>query len=46
MTIFTATNTSNGVVAADRSAVWRLLTDPRKLAALTPLRNRRYGHLK
>ena len=37
MTIFTATNTSNGVVAADRSAIWRLLTDPAKLAAMTPL---------
>ncbi|HET6561504.1 MAG TPA: hypothetical protein VFG72_06490 [Marmoricola sp.] len=37
MTIFTATNTSNGVVAADRSAIWRLLTDPGKLAAMTPL---------
>jgi carbon monoxide dehydrogenase subunit G len=37
LTIFTATNTSNGVVAADRSAIWRLLTDPAKLAEMTPL---------
>ncbi len=37
MTCFTATNHSREVVAADRSEIWRALTDPDVLVELTPL---------
>lgn len=37
MTAFTANNTSSAVVRAPRSQIWAILTDPDKLADLTPL---------
>jgi carbon monoxide dehydrogenase subunit G len=40
MTRFSATNESEAVVAADRSAIWAVLTDPVLLPKLTPLLTR------
>ncbi len=40
MTRFSATNESEAVVAADRSAIWAVLTDPVLLPKLTPLLSR------
>jgi carbon monoxide dehydrogenase subunit G len=40
MTRFSATNESDAVVAADRSAIWAALTDPELLPKLTPLLRR------
>lgn len=40
MTCFEATNRSTEVVAADRSDIWDVLTDPDALVALTPLLRR------
>jgi carbon monoxide dehydrogenase subunit G len=40
MTRFSATNESEAVVAADRSAIWTVLTDPVLLPKLTPLLSR------
>jgi carbon monoxide dehydrogenase subunit G len=40
MNRFSATTASEAVVAADRSAVWAVLTDPELLSKLTPLVNR------
>jgi carbon monoxide dehydrogenase subunit G len=40
MNWFSASNESEGVVAADRSTVWELLTDPDALAEMTPLLQR------
>lgn len=40
MTWFTAESESTAVVAADRSAIWAILTDPDSLARLTPLLER------
>lgn len=37
MTRFEATNRSRAVVAADRAAIWEVLTDPALLAQMTPL---------
>lgn len=37
MTTFTANNTSTAVVEAPRDDIWAILTDPDKLADLTPL---------
>lgn len=37
MTTFTANNTSTAVVRAPRGEIWAILTDPDKLAELTPL---------
>jgi carbon monoxide dehydrogenase subunit G len=37
MTRFSATNNSEAVVAADRSEIWAVLTDPVLLPKLTPL---------
>lgn len=37
MTTFTANNTSTAVVRAPRGDIWAILTDPDKLAELTPL---------
>jgi carbon monoxide dehydrogenase subunit G len=34
---FSATNDSEAVVAADREAIWKALTDPVVLPRLTPL---------
>jgi carbon monoxide dehydrogenase subunit G len=40
MTRFTASTESEAVVSAPRSSVWRVLTDPAKIAQLTPLLER------
>ena len=40
MTRFSATNESEAVVAAERSDIWRVLTDPVVLPKLTPLLRR------
>ena len=40
MTRFSATNESEAVVAADRPAIWAVLTDPVLLPKLTPLLSR------
>lgn len=40
MTRFSATNTSEAVVAADRADIWAVLTDPVLLPKLTPLLRR------
>ena len=40
MSWFSATSESSGVVAADRSTVWQVLTDPDTLAEITPLLQR------
>ncbi|MGZ4429839.1 MAG: SRPBCC family protein [Nocardioidaceae bacterium] len=40
MNRFSATNTSEAVVAADRAAIWGVLTDPELLPRLTPLLRR------
>jgi len=40
MAIFTATNRSGAVVAADRDRIWQALTDPELLVRLTPLLTR------
>ncbi len=40
MTWFTAERESTAVVAAERSAIWEILTDPEALARLTPLLER------
>ena len=40
MNWFSATNESSGVVSADRSTVWEVLTDPATLAEITPLLQR------
>ena len=40
MTRFTATNTSSAVVAAPRSDIWAVLSDPGTLPKLTPLLTR------
>ncbi|MGJ9421552.1 SRPBCC family protein [Aeromicrobium sp. CF3.5] len=40
MTWFTAERESTAVVAADRAAIWAILTDPDVLARLTPLLER------
>jgi carbon monoxide dehydrogenase subunit G len=40
MTRFSATNESEAVVAAERSEIWRVLTDPVVLPKLTPLLRR------
>ncbi|HEY2205480.1 MAG TPA: SRPBCC family protein, partial [Pseudonocardia sp.] len=40
MTRFSATNDSEAVVAAERSAIWAVLTDPVMLPKLTPLLRR------
>lgn len=40
MATFTATNRSEAVVAADRDAIWAVLTDPDLLVQLTPLLTR------
>lgn len=40
MNWFSASNESEGVVAADRSTVWGLLTDPDAVAEMTPLLQR------
>lgn len=40
MTWFTAERESTAVVAADRAAIWAILTDPDSLARLTPLLER------
>ena len=40
MTRFSATNTSQAVVAAPRADIWTVLTDPVQLPRLTPLLRR------
>lgn len=40
MNVFSATNDSEAVVAADRQAIWAALTDPEVLPKLTPLLKR------
>lgn len=40
MTWFTAERESTAVVAADRSAIWEILTDPAAIARLTPMLER------
>ena len=40
MTTFSATNHSTEVVAADRAAIWDVLTDPELLVEMTPLLRR------
>jgi carbon monoxide dehydrogenase subunit G len=40
MNVFSATNDSEAVVAADRQAIWAALTDPEVLPRLTPLLQR------
>jgi carbon monoxide dehydrogenase subunit G len=40
MNVFSATNDSEAVVAADRQAIWAALTDPEVLPRLTPLLRR------
>ena len=40
MTTFTATTESAAVISARRTDVWRLLTDPAKIAEMTPLLER------
>ncbi|MDT7710278.1 MAG: hypothetical protein QOG20_5885 [Pseudonocardiales bacterium] len=40
MTRFSATTESEAVVAADRAAIWKVLTDPVLLPQLTPLLSR------
>ncbi len=39
MARFTATTENEAVVSADRSAVWKILTDPKALPELTPFLN-------